>query len=168
MSSEANGRRQGGGVGEDPIEVGRYLDALRRSRWLILTIVVIITGAVLAFSLTLPKTYQATASIVVDNASGLVASTEQQQVERNLATTAVQATTAAVLTEAAKSLRGETRDSLRKKVSSSVEEKANIINVKASSRTGRGAAAMAYAVARAFLNQHAASERAQTATALSF
>jgi Mrp family chromosome partitioning ATPase/capsular polysaccharide biosynthesis protein len=166
MSSEANGRRQGG-VGEDPIEVGRYLEALRRSRWLILTIVVVITGAVLALSVTLHKTFQATASIVVDNASGLVTSNEQQQVERNLATTAVQATTAAVLTEAAKSLRGETRESLRKKVSSSVAEKANIINVKASYATGRGAAAVAYAVARAFLNQHASSERAQTATALS-
>src|SRR5437764_1061411 len=68
MSSEANGRRHGG-LGEDPIEVGRYLEALRRSRWLILTIVVVITGGVLAFSVTLPKTYQATASIVVDNAS---------------------------------------------------------------------------------------------------
>jgi len=166
MSSEANGRRSGGG-GEDPIEVGRYLEALRRSRWLILTIVVVITGAVLAFSITLPKSYQATASIVVDNASGLVTSTEQQQVERNLATTAVQATTAAVLTEAAKSLHGETRESLRKKVSSSVAENANILNVKASYKTGRGAAAVAYAVARAFLNQHAASSRAQTATALS-
>jgi len=167
MSSELNGRRQGGAVGEDPIEIGRYLEALRRSRWLILTIVVIITGAVLAFSVTLPKTYQATASIVVDNASGLVSSNEQQQVQRNLATTAVQATTAAVLTEAAKSLRRETRETLRKKVSSSVEENANIINIKASYSTGRGAAEVAYAVARAFLNQHAASQRAQTATALS-
>src|SRR2546423_14226675 len=166
MSSEATGRRQGG-VGEDPIEVGRYLDALRRSRWLILTIVVVITGAVLALSVTLHKTYQATASIVVDNASGLVTSNEQQQVQRNLATTAVQATTAAVLTEAAKSLRRETRETLRKKVSSSVEENANIINIKASYPTGRGAAEVAYAVARAFLNQHAASQRAQTATALS-
>src|SRR5436305_14707479 len=100
MSSEANGRRHGG-LGEDPIELGRYLEALRRSRWLILMIVVVITGGVLAFSVTLPKSYQATASITVDNASGLVNSTEQQQVQRNLATTAVQATTAAGPTEAA-------------------------------------------------------------------
>jgi Mrp family chromosome partitioning ATPase/capsular polysaccharide biosynthesis protein len=169
MSSELNGRRQAGGrgAGEDPIEVGRYLEALRRSRWLIILIVVAITGAVLAFSVTLPKSYQATASIVVDNASGLVTSSEQQQVQRNLATTAVQATTAAVLAEAAKSLHGETRASLQKKVSSSVSENANIINVKANYPTGKGAAAVAYAVARAFLNQHASSQRAQTATALS-
>jgi len=99
MSTDANGRRQGGGgsLGEDPIEVGRYLEALRRSRWLIVTIVVVITAAVLAFSVTLPKTYEATASIVVDNASGLVSSNETQTVQRNLATTATLATTAAVL-----------------------------------------------------------------------
>ena len=41
MSSEPNGRRHGAAVGEDPIELGRYLEALRRSRWLILMIVVV-------------------------------------------------------------------------------------------------------------------------------
>jgi succinoglycan biosynthesis transport protein ExoP len=169
MSTDANGRRQGGAgsLGEDPIEVGRYLEALRRSRWLILTIVAIVTAGVLAFSLSLPKTYEATASIVVDNASGLLSSNEQQTVQRNLQTTATLATTAAVLSEAAGAVPGETRASLAKRVSSSVAENANIINVKVAYRTGAGAAALAYAVARAFLNQHAASQRAQTATALS-
>jgi len=169
MSTEANGRRPGGGgaLGEDPIEVGRYLEALRRSRFMILTIVVVVTAGVLAFSLTLPKTYEATASIVVDNASGLVTSNEQQTVQRNLQTTATQTTTAAVLSEAANSIPGETGTSLAKHVSASVAENANIINIKASYKNGAGAAALAYAVARAFLNQHASSQRAQTATALS-
>ena len=169
MSTEANGRRPGGGgaLGEDPIEVGRYLEALRRSRFMILTIVVVVTAGVLAFSLTLPKTYEATASIVVDNASGLVTSNEQQTVQRNLQTTATLATTAVVLSEAANSIRGETGTSLAKHVSASVAENANIINIKASYKNGAGAAALAYAVARAFLNQHASSQRAQTATALS-
>src|SRR5437588_8541169 len=126
MSSELNGRRQGGaGAGEDPIEVGRYLEALRRSRWLILTVVAVITGGVLAFSLSLPKTYEATASIIVDNASGLVGSNgDAQTVQRNLATTAAVVTTAAVLSEAAKAVPGETRASLTKRVSSSVSENA--------------------------------------------
>jgi succinoglycan biosynthesis transport protein ExoP len=169
MSTEANGRRQGGGgsLGEDPIEVGRYLEALRRSRWLIMTIVAVVTAGVLAFSLTLPKTYEATASIVVDNASGLITSNEQQTILRNLSTTATLSTTAAVLSEAATSVPGETRASLAKHVSASVAENANIINIKVSHRNGAGAAALAYAVARAFLNQHATSQRAQTATALS-
>src|SRR5438445_1204051 len=132
MSTDANGRRQGGGgsLGEDPIEVGRYLEALRRSRWLIVTMVVVITAGVLAFSVTLPKTYEATASIVVDNASGLVSSNETQTVQRNLATTATLATTAAVLSEAAGAVRGETRASLAKRVTASVAENANIINIK--------------------------------------
>lgn len=168
MSTEANGRRQGGGSpGEDPIEVGRYLEALRRSRWLIITIVAVITAGVLAFSLSLPKSYEATASIVVDNASGLVTSNEQQTIQRNLSTTATLATTAAVLSEAAGAVPGVTRASLAKKVSASVAENANIINIKMAYKNGPGAAALAYAVARAFLSQHAASERAQTATALS-
>jgi capsular exopolysaccharide synthesis family protein len=169
MSTEANGRRQGGAVslGEDPIEVGRYLEALRRSRWMILTMVAVITAAVLAFSLTLPKTYEATASIVVDNASGLVTSSEQQTIQRNLATTATLATTASVLSEAATALPGVTRAALSKKVSASVSENANIINIRVAYKNGTGAATLAYAVARAFLSQHAASQRAQTATALS-
>jgi Mrp family chromosome partitioning ATPase/capsular polysaccharide biosynthesis protein len=169
MSTEANGRRQGGigSLGEDPIEVGRYLEALRRSRWLILTIVIVVTGAALAFSESLHKTYDATASIVVDNASGLVSSSETTQVQRNLQTTAALATSAAVLSEAASAVHGETRAGLQKRTSASVSENANIINIKVSYRSGQGAATLAYAVARSFLNQHSASERAQTATALS-
>ncbi|HWX74481.1 MAG TPA: Wzz/FepE/Etk N-terminal domain-containing protein, partial [Solirubrobacteraceae bacterium] len=167
MSTEANGRRPGGGaLGEDPVEVGRYLEALRRSRWMILSIVVVVTLAVAAFSLTLPKTYEATASIVVDNASGLVTSSEQATIQRNLSTTATLATTAAVESEAAAAVPGETRASLSKHVSASVAENANIINIKVAYKNGAGAAALAYAVARAFLSQRSASERAQTATAL--
>src|SRR5438132_9516393 len=133
MSTELNGRRRGAGgsVGEDPLDVGRYLEALRRSRWLIVAIVAIVTGVVLAVSVTLPKNFEATASIVVDNASGLVGNNEPQQVQRNLATTATLATTAAVLAEAARSLPGESRASLAKRVSSAVAENANIITIKA-------------------------------------
>src|SRR5205085_1243879 len=103
MTMDSNGRRQGSAAssGEDQIEVGRYLEAVRRSRWMIVAIVVVVTGAVLAFSLKLPKTYEATASIVVDNASGLVTSNEQQTIQRNLQTTATLATTASVRARAA-------------------------------------------------------------------
>jgi Mrp family chromosome partitioning ATPase len=170
MSSESNGRRQAGSgaAAEESIEVGRYLEALRRSRWLIVAIVTVVTGGVIAFSLSLSKTYEATASIIVDNASGLVSSSgDAQTVQRNLQTTAAVVTTAAVLSEAAKAVPGETRATLGKRVSSSVSENANIVNIKVSDRSGRVAAELAYAVARAFLNQHAASQRAQTSTALS-
>jgi tyrosine-protein kinase len=169
MSTDANGRRHGGGglAGEDAIDAGRYFEALRRSRWLIITIVVVITGAVLAFSSVQHKTYEAAATIIVDNASGLLNSNDTQAVQRNLQTTAVSATTAAVLSEAATAVPGETRSSLSKRVTSSVSETANIINIKVTYKNGAGAAALAYAVARAFIGQHAASQRAQTATALS-
>lgn len=170
MSSELNGGRRLGGTapaGEEPVELGRYFEALRRSRWLILAIVVIITGGVLALSETLPKQYDATASIVVSNSSGLAVSGETAAVQRSLATTATLATTAAVLNEAAGSVRGVTGSSLAKKVTASVAENANIINIKVAYGTARGAATLAYEVSRAFLNQHAAAQRADTATALS-
>jgi capsular exopolysaccharide synthesis family protein len=168
MSSD-NGQWQGGRMssGEDPVEVGRYIEALRRSRWLIVSIVTIITVAVLGYSLTLPKSYEATASIVVNNTSGLLGGTESAAIQRNLATTATLATTAAVLGEAAKSFPGQTRTSLAKKVSASVSENANIITIKVQYGSADGAATLAGAVAQAFLNQHASIERSQTASALS-
>lgn len=169
MSIDANGRRHGGGgsLGEEPIEVRRYFEALRRSRGLIAAIVIVITGATVALSVSMHKTYEATASIVVDNASGLVSSSEQATIQRNLQTTAALATTQSVLSEASSAIPGETGKGLAKRVSTSVAENANIINIKVAYRTGAGAATLAYAVARAFLTQHSASERAQTATALS-
>ena len=39
---------------DEPVEVGRYLDAFRRSKWLIALIVVSLTAAVLLISLFLP------------------------------------------------------------------------------------------------------------------
>jgi Mrp family chromosome partitioning ATPase/capsular polysaccharide biosynthesis protein len=169
MSSDLNGRGRGasGSMAEDPVDVGRYLEALRRSRGLIVAIVAIVTGAVLAVSLTLPKRYEATANIVVNNPNSFVGSTEAGAVQRNLATTATLATTAAVLAEAARSVAGETRSALAKRVSASVNENANIIDIKVTYPTAKGAAELAYAVARAFLNQHAAIQRSNTAGTLS-
>lgn len=166
MSSD-NGQWQGGRTssGEEPLEIGRYIEALRRSRWLIVSIVATITVVVIAFSLTLPKKYEATATIVVNNASGLLGS-ESQAIQRNLATTATLVTTAAVLAEAAKSFPGLTRASLASRVSASVEENANIINIKVSYGSAEGVARLAGAVAQAFLNEHASIQRAQNASAL--
>jgi capsular exopolysaccharide synthesis family protein len=131
------------------------------------SIVTIATAAVLAFSLTAPKSYEATASIVVNSTSGLLGGNESATIQRNLATTATLATTAAVLGEAAKSLPGQTRTSLAKTVSASVAENANIITIKVHHGSADGAATLAGAVAQAFLNQHAAIERSQIASTLS-
>ncbi len=51
---------------DDPVEVGRYLDAFKRSRRLIAAIVVLFTAAVFVISLLLPKTYQATSKLVLN------------------------------------------------------------------------------------------------------
>ena len=51
---------------DDPVEVGRYLDAFKRSRRLIAAIVVFFTAAVFVISLLLPKTYQATSKLVLN------------------------------------------------------------------------------------------------------
>jgi capsular exopolysaccharide synthesis family protein len=166
MSSE-NGHWQGGrgSSSEDPIEVGRYMEALRRNRWLIAAIVTTITIVTLVVSLTLAKVYDSTATILVNNTAGVLGS-ESQAIQRNLQTTATLVTTAAVLEEAAKSFPGQTRASLAGKVAASVEENANIITIKVSYGTAEGAAKLATVVAQAFLRQHAALEHAQTASAL--
>jgi Uncharacterized protein involved in exopolysaccharide biosynthesis len=54
---------------EQPIDVPRYANALRRSRVLIAGIVLGITALVLVLSLALPKTYTAHATILYDNSA---------------------------------------------------------------------------------------------------
>ncbi|MEA2140434.1 MAG: tyrosine-protein kinase [Solirubrobacteraceae bacterium] len=166
MTSE-NGQWQSGRAAqsEEPIEVGRYFEALRRNRWHIFTLVAIITITAYVVSLTLPKSYETSASIVVSNASN-TAGSESEGVQRSLATTATLVTTSPVLALAAKSFPGETQASLAKRVSASVTENANIINIKVTYGTAQGAARLASAVVQAFLDRHAAIQRSQNASVL--
>ena len=53
---------------EDPIDVPRYLSALRRGAWLVALIVIPLTATVLVLSLVLPKTYSAVTSLVLERA----------------------------------------------------------------------------------------------------
>lgn len=158
------GRSQGGTAGEDPVEVGRYFEALRRSRLLMLAIVALVTGAVAAISLALPKNYESTANIVINNTVAVAGSTET--VQRELATIATLATTMPVLQEAAKAVPGETSAALEKHVSSSVDQNANIIHINVSSRSAKHAAALAFAIAQAFLSQRTTAQRAGATAAL--
>src|SRR6476660_3870936 len=68
---------------EEPIDVGRYANALRRSKLLIVAIVVVVTGLVLLMSLALPKSYSAKATILFDQGQALATTTDA---ERQLAT----------------------------------------------------------------------------------
>ena len=98
---------------DQPVETGRYLDALRRSKLLILLIVLPLTAAVLLVSLTLPKTYRATAQIVVAGASDPLQNSDVESIERRLATINALLTTRETLRRSARKLRGETAASLQ-------------------------------------------------------
>jgi capsular exopolysaccharide synthesis family protein len=137
---------------DDPVEAGRYLDAFRRSRWLIAGIVVFVTAAVFVISLLLPKTYQATSKLVLNPSAQPLASSDAQSTQRDLATVRVLLTTRELLAAVAKNgPAGETVNSLRDKVSATVDQDANVINVVGTDDTARGAAAIANGVAATFL-----------------
>jgi capsular exopolysaccharide synthesis family protein len=146
---------------DESVEVGRYLDAFRRSRWLIAGIVVGVTLAVFLISLLMPKTYQATSKLVLNSTPSTAGSTDAQSTQRNLATDKAMLTYRPLLAAVAKNrVRGETVDSLRHKVSASVDQDANVINITATDDTARGAAAIANGVAATFLaREHRTQQR---------
>ena len=137
---------------DDPVEVGRYLDAFKRSRRLIAAIVVLFTAAVFVISLLLPKTYQATSKLVLNPSAQSLATSDPQSTQRDLATVRVLLTTRELLAAAAKGgLAGNTADSLRDKVTVSVDQDANVINIVGTDDRARGAAVIANGVAATFL-----------------
>jgi capsular exopolysaccharide synthesis family protein len=138
---------------DQPVDTGRYLDALRRSKLLIALIVLPLTAVVLVVSLLFPKTYRATAKIVVEGASDPLGGSDVESVERRLATIDALLTTRETLRRAAKRVPGETAATLDERVSSSVDPTANIISVAATDDTARGAARIANAVATIFVNR---------------
>ena len=144
---------------DQPVETGRYLDALRRSKLLIVLIVVPLTAAVLLVSLMLPKTYRATSKVVVAGVSDPLQNRDVETIERRLATIDALITTRETLRRAARRVRGETVTTLDESVSSSVDPAANIINISATHETPRGAARIANAVATTFVNAERRAER---------
>jgi capsular exopolysaccharide synthesis family protein len=144
---------------DQPVETGRYLDALSRSKLLIVLIVVPLTLVVLGVSLLLPETYRATAKIVVEGTSNPLQTSDVESVERRLATIDALLTTRETLRRASRRVRGETVVTLVEKVDSSVDPAANIISVSATDDTARGAARIANAVATTFVNGQRRVER---------
>jgi tyrosine-protein kinase len=133
---------------EQPIDVGRYVNALRRSWGLIAAIVVGITGIVLALSLVLPKTYSAQATILFDESPSVTGTTDAQ---RQLATIQKLLVTRDVLARSVRHLPGQTLTTLAQKVHASVDPNANIVAISASAKTPERAAQIANVVAGAFL-----------------
>src|SRR4051794_2005927 len=107
---------------EEPIDVGRYANALRRSKLLIVSIVLVVTGLVLLMSLALPKTYSAQATILFDEGQSITTTTDA---ERQLATIQRLLVTRDVLARSVKRLPGESVGSLAGNVQASVDPTAN-------------------------------------------
>ena len=154
---------RGSDDGDQPVDVRRYLGALRRGAWLIALIVVPLTLTVLVVSLTLPKTYRATAKIVKSDTGGVLGSGDVETVKRRLATLQTLLVTPVVLNRAARRLPGESADTLEGKVQASVDRNSNILNIVASDDDAKGAASIANAVANAFLAIQQDEERRQLA-----
>jgi Mrp family chromosome partitioning ATPase len=147
-------------VGDDqPVDVPRFVAALRRAWWLIALIVLPLTGAVLFLSLILPKTYDATARLVVEESSSTLDGSDGEAVTRRLATIQTLLTSRDVLTRAAEELPGETADSLEDKVTASVDDAASIVDLQATDNDPEGAAAIANRVAETFLEDRRGAER---------
>ncbi len=148
---------------EQPVEVRRYLAALGRNRLLMLLIIVPLTATVLALSLVLPKIYSSSATILMQSTPFELADVET--VRRELATTQALLTTRGVLDAAAEGLPGESGETLEDKVTASVDQDANLIDVEATDSDPEGAAAIANAVTRSFLTRQRDLEQQQLARA---
>src|SRR5919108_6142474 len=155
----------GDAIEDQPVDVPRFVAALRRAWWLIALIVVPLTGAVLILSLILPKTYDATARLVVEDSSGALDNGDGETVTRRLATIQTLVTSRDVLTRAAEELPGETADTLEDKVSATVDDQASIVDLHASDNDPAGAAAIANRVAETFLADRRGAERDRFARA---
>lgn len=166
-SSESFGRGSGSREpGDQPIEMRRHLDALRRERVFIALFVAVMTAVAVTASLVLPKTYRAKATIVYDaSAANPLGTTDVATVERTLETFNRLLGTPDVLDRVAVQMPNETRGSLSSKVSSSVDPSANIISITAFDRDPAEAASIATTVAKVFLERQQEAERARLANA---
>jgi succinoglycan biosynthesis transport protein ExoP len=150
---------------DEPVDVPRYLAALRRTWPLIALIIVLMTGTVLLLSLAFSKTYEATARILMDDRAGAFEPADEATVTRRLATIQALLTTRNVLSRATESLPDESVETLEDKVEASVDADANIVDVVATDGDPEGAAANANAVARSFLTMQEAAGRERFARA---
>ncbi|MFL5972945.1 MAG: P-loop NTPase [Gaiellaceae bacterium] len=144
---------------DQPIEAGRYLDTLRRSKLLIAAIVLPLTAAVFFVSTALPKTYRATAKLVVEDAADPLQTGDEASMERRLATITALLQTRETLRRAARRVPRATVATLDDKLQTSLDPTANIINVAATDESARRAARIANAVAVTFLARQRAVER---------
>jgi Mrp family chromosome partitioning ATPase/capsular polysaccharide biosynthesis protein len=150
---------------EDSVEVRRYLDALRRSKWLILMLVLITTVTTVAVSLWLPKRYTASSSIVKETTAGPYDAVNVESLTRELQTIQRLLVTFDVLDRARHAIPGETVGGLAASIKSSVDPNANLLYIDATAGDPRLAAARSNAVATAFVDEQRDITRQQYARA---
>jgi len=146
---------------EEPIEVRRYLDAVRRGFPLVVGIVVALAVTVYVVSSALPKRYKAIASIVERTGAVVDQSGNADAITRDLNTINALVTTDKVLAAVARTVPATSLDELRDNVSSSVDPNANLIYVTAKDGNAAQAATIANAVARTFVSEQASVKRRQ-------
>jgi capsular exopolysaccharide synthesis family protein len=147
---------------EEPVEVRRYLDAIRRGLPLVAGIVLALAITTYAVSSALPKRYKATASIVQRTTGAVIdQGSNADAITRDLNTVNSLVTTDSVLRAVARKVPGTTLDELRDNVASSVDPNANLIYVTAKDGDARKSAQIANTVASTFVREQADIKRRQ-------
>jgi Mrp family chromosome partitioning ATPase len=147
--------------GEDSVEARRYVDALRRRRWLILLLgAAAVAGALLVSSWT-PDRYKATASIVKQVTVGPYETVNVDALTRELSTIEKLLLSSDVLSRAAQRLPDESSGSVRSSLEASVDPNANLIFVTATAGDPKRAARVANAVANTFIERQRDVQRRQ-------
>jgi Mrp family chromosome partitioning ATPase len=145
-------------AGEEPVELRRYLAALRRSFPLIVGIVLVLAGSIYVVSASLPKRYTARATVAQQGAPLTEQPSNADIAARELNTLKALLTTHDVLAAAARKLPGENADSLAGKVRARVVPDANVINVTVTDSDPAHAAAVANTLADTFVAEQAKRE----------
>lgn len=146
---------------DDPVEVRRYVNALRRDWWLIALMAGIATTTTFLLALTQHNSYRASTKIVFQQVDSLSGPSDVESVKRELATLRTLLETPRILGRAAAQLGGLSADDIHARVSTSVDANANIISVVATDGDPARAAAIANAVGTAFIATRRDDERAQ-------
>src|SRR5688572_27723450 len=123
------------------------------------------TITVFVLSTMLPKTYEASARLVMDDRPGGTEPADSETVTRRLATVRALITTREVRARAAARLDGESAETLEDKLAATADPEANIVEVHATDNDAAGAAAIANTVARTFVTMERTAERQRFARA---
>lgn len=166
IDPQSSASRRSASNDESRIDARRYLAAIRRSRGLIVAIVVAVTVVVVAISLLLPKTYQAETTLVLDVSDPVFGVSDTETVVRQLQTLNAQVDSLPVRAAAAEELGLTNGDDLEGKVDSSVDPEANLITISATDRDPEDAARIANTVANTFIDLDSEQQRDRLRTQL--